>query len=91
MGYRVGTPTAGGVIGGFPNRLADGSNAIVSVQGWFTRDGMNMEGFRVPPDIYVARTMEDLHAGRDPQLDKAVEVLLTQLEGKLPLPRRETK
>jgi Tol biopolymer transport system component/C-terminal processing protease CtpA/Prc len=91
MGFRVGSPTAGGVIGGFPNRLSDGSTVVVSVQGWFTREGMNLEGYRVPPDIHVARTLSDMHAGRDPQLDKAVEVMLAQLEGKLPLRRRETK
>lgn len=91
MGYRVGTPTAGGVIGGFPNRLVDGSNVVVSVQGWFTKEGTNLEGFRVPPDVYVDRSIEDWHAGRDPQLDKAIEVLLAQLEGKLPLPRKESK
>jgi C-terminal processing protease CtpA/Prc len=91
MGYRVGTPTAGGVIGGFPNRLVDGSNVVVSVQGWYTKEGTNLEGFRVPPDVYVGRSIEDWHTGRDPQLEKATEVLLAQLEGKLPLPRKETK
>jgi carboxyl-terminal processing protease len=91
MGYRVGTPTAGGVIGGFPNRLVDGSNVVVSVQGWFTKEGANLEGYRVAPDVTVVQNLEDWHAGRDRQLDKAVEILQAQLEGKLPLQRRETK
>lgn len=90
-GYTVGMPTAGGVIGGYNYSLADGSRVVVSVQGWFTAEGANMEGYRVAPDFRVPMTQEDYHAGRDPQLEKAIEVLLAQLAGTLPLPRKEAK
>lgn len=90
-GYTVGMPTAGGVIGGYNYSLADGSRVVVSVQGWFTADGANMEGYRVPPDFRVPMTQEDYHARRDPQLEKAIEVLLAQLAGTLPSPKKEAK
>ncbi len=88
IGYLVGMPTAGGVIGGSEWAMADGSRITVSVQGWFTADGRNMEGWGVPPDFRVAETHEDLYAGRDPQLEKAVEVLLAQMDGRLAPPKK---
>jgi Tol biopolymer transport system component/C-terminal processing protease CtpA/Prc len=88
IGYLVGMPTAGGVIGGSDWTMQDGSRITVSTQGWFTSDGRNMEGWGVPPDYRVPETHEDLYAGRDLQLEKAVEVLLAQMEGKiLPPPK----
>jgi tricorn protease len=86
LGYTVGQPTAGGVIGGNSRRVRDGSSIMVSVQGWFTADGRNMEGWGVPPDFLVPETHADLRAGRDAQLEKAIEILLAQLDGTLPPP-----
>jgi tricorn protease len=91
VGYLVGMPTAGGVIGGNDWTLRDGSRITVSVQGWFTADGRNLEGWGVPPDFRVPMTQEDLAAGRDPQIEKAVEVLLAQMEGKLSGPAQNKK
>ncbi len=88
IGYLVGMPTAGGVIGGNEWTMRDGSKIVVSTQGWFTIQGRNMEGYGVPPDYRVPLTHEDLYAGRDPQLDKAVEILLAQMEGKIVAPRK---
>ncbi|HXX92519.1 MAG TPA: M28 family peptidase, partial [Planctomycetota bacterium] len=88
IGYLVGMPTAGGVIGGSDWTMQDGSKITVSVQGWFTSDGRNMEGWGVPPDFRVPETHEDLCAGRDAQLEKAVEVLLAQLDGRIAPPRK---
>lgn len=81
--WRIGTVTAGGVIGGCPIRLRDGSSIVLPVQGWFAADGRNLEGMGVRPDYEAALAVEDLHEGRDPQLEKAVEVLMDQLEGRL--------
>ena len=69
--------------------MRDGSRIVVSVQGWFTRDGRNMEGWGVPPDFRVPLTHADLYAGRDPQLDKAVEILLAQMDGRLTPPEKK--
>ncbi|HLF95359.1 MAG TPA: M28 family peptidase [Planctomycetota bacterium] len=88
IGYLVGMPTAGGVIGGSDWTMQDGSKITVSIQGWFTLEGRNMEGWGVPPDFRVAETHEDLYAGRDAQLEKAVEVLLAQMDGRIAAPRR---
>jgi hypothetical protein len=37
----------------------------------------------VPPDYRVAETHEDLLAGRDAALEKSIEVLLAQMDGKI--------
>ena len=38
-----------------------------------------VENEGVPPDIDVEQTPADIIAGRDPQLDKAIEVAMKQL------------
>jgi Tol biopolymer transport system component/C-terminal processing protease CtpA/Prc len=83
IGYLVGMPTAGGVIGGNEWTMQDGSKITVSVQGWFSADGRNLEGYGVPPDYRTPETHEDLLAGRDAPLEKAIEVLLAQMEGRI--------
>ena len=48
-----------------------------------------VENEGVPPDIEVEQTPADVIAGRDPQLDKAIEVALKQLaENPQPTPKR---
>lgn len=88
IGYLVGMPTAAGVIGGSDRPLPDGSSITVSVQGWFTTDGRNLEGSGVAPDFLVPFPLEDAYAGRDPQLERAVELLSAQLEGRIPALQR---
>jgi tricorn protease len=88
IGYLVGMPTAGGVIGGNEWTMRDGSRITVSVQGWFSADGRNLEGYGVPPDFRAPETHEDLMAGRDAPLEKAIEVLLAQMDGKIAAPRK---
>jgi tricorn protease len=83
IGYLVGMPTAGGVIGGNEWTMQDGSRITVSVQGWFAADGRNLEGYGVPPDYRVAETHEDLIAGKDAPLEKAIEVLMAQMDGRI--------
>jgi len=43
------------------------------------RERTNMENFGVPPDIFVENTPEDHLAGRDRELEVAVQELLKQL------------
>ena len=72
-------------------KSAKGSKILLSVNGhgeWFTADGRNMEGWGVPPDFLVREKHEDLHAGRDAQLERAIELLLAQLDGKLSPPKK---
>ena len=45
-----------------------------------------MENYGVPPDVFVDNTPEDFLKGRDAQIQKAVEVLKTDLAA----PKRTT-
>lgn len=60
-----------------PHRLSDGSLLRVTTARWFTPKGRGIEEEGLQPDIEVDRTLEDRAAGRDPQLDRAVEYLTT--------------
>lgn len=50
----------------------------VTVAQWVTPDGTSISHGGLTPDIVVERTRNDIEAGRDPQLDRAVE-LFTEL------------
>jgi carboxyl-terminal processing protease len=56
------------------NRLADGSQLRVTIAHWFTPDNRGIHGEGIEPDIAVERG-DDLTV--DPQLDRAVEYILT--------------
>jgi tricorn protease len=81
LGKVIGTPTAGAVIGTGSYSLIDGSTVRTPGVGVFLadRDRTNMENFGVPPDILVDHTPEDNLAGRDRQLEVAVQELLKEL------------
>lgn len=75
-GALVGMPTAGGVISTGQRRLMDGSTVATPGRGWFTIDkGVNLEGNGAVPDHLVDYTPDDEAQNRDPQLEKAVEVV----------------
>jgi len=76
-GPLIGMPTAGGVISTGQRTLMDGSRVSTPGRGWYTIDkGINLEGNGAQPDYRVEDMPDDLAAGRDRQLDKAIEVLL---------------
>jgi carboxyl-terminal processing protease len=56
--------------------LTDGTSLRVTVAHWLTPKGRNLSKEGVMPDVIVERTREQILAGQDPQLDKAMEVLL---------------
>lgn len=60
--------------------LVDGSFVRMPAWGCYTLDGKDLEKNGVKPDILVINTFEDKINGRDPQLDKAIEVILKQLK-----------
>ncbi len=84
LGKVIGTPTAGAVIGTGSYSLIDGSTVRTPGVGVFLSDRArtNMENFGVPPDILVENTPEDNLAGRDRQLETAVQELLKQIGAK---------
>ncbi len=79
LGKVVGVPTMGAVIGTGTYRLMDGSSLRTPQVGVYTAGGQNMENYGVPPDILIDNTPADFLAGRDAQLEKAVEVLRAAL------------
>ncbi len=74
----VGMPTPGYVIytGGF--RLVDGTSARMPGTGVYRLDGSPMENIGEVPDHKVDWTPEEFFSGKDPQLDKAIEVLMSR-------------
>ncbi len=82
LGPLVGKRTWGGVVGISPqDRLVDGGiTTQPEYSFWFEGVGYGLENHGAEPDIEVDFAPQDYVAGRDPQLDKAIEVLLHQME-----------
>jgi tricorn protease len=80
LGKTVGMPTYGAVIGTGAYTLMDGSSLRTPGSGVWTARGENMENFGVQPDVLVDNTPADYQAGRDAQLEKAVQVLQEELK-----------
>jgi len=83
LGKVIGTPTMGAVIGTGSYSLIDGSTVRTPGVGVFLADSKrtNMENYGVQPDILVDNKPEDTLAGRDRQLEAAVDELMKQLNG----------
>ena len=83
LGKVIGTPTMGAVIGTGSYSLIDGSTVRTPGVGVFLADAKhtNMENYGVQPDILVDNKPEDYLAGRDRQLEAAVDELLKELNG----------
>jgi tricorn protease len=79
LGKTVGVTTYGAVIGTGAFRLMDGSQVRTPGTGLWDVGGQNLENYGVPPDVEVDNRPEDFFAGRDSQLEKAVEVLRAEL------------
>ncbi len=92
LGTLVGRRTWGGLVGilGFP-ALMDGGQVTAPDLAFYTDDGWKVENEGVPPDVEVEQWPADVAAGKDPQLDKAIEIALEQLKTNPPkdLPRPE--
>lgn len=76
-GILIGERTLGKASVQLPHTLSDGSELRVTIARWFTPKGHEIQGIGIIPDIEVEMTQEDLEAGRDLQLERAVEYLLT--------------
>jgi tricorn protease len=75
LGKLVGVATSGQVIGTGSFTLLDGSAIRTPGAGVFTAKGENMENYGVPPDVWVDNTPADFLAGKDRQIEKAIETL----------------
>jgi len=63
-------------------QLPDGSSLKLTTAKWFTPKGNSIDNQGIEPDIKVELTEDDFNNDRDPQLDKAIEVLLEEIKGK---------
>jgi len=81
VGTLVGKRTWGGLVGilGFPEFI-DGGSVTAPNLGIWTKDGFVVENVGVSPDIEVEQTPAEVIKGNDPQLQKAIEVALKELE-----------
>jgi len=86
VGTLVGKATWGGLVGtlGFPELMDGGMVTAPNLAIW-TKDGFVVENVGVPPDIEVEMWPAEVIEGRDPQLEKAIEVALEQLEKNPPV------
>jgi tricorn protease len=88
IGTLVGTRTWGGLVGtlGVPETI-DGAGITAPALAFYDTQGKwAVENEGVAPDITVEYTPAEVLAGHDPQLERAVQVALEQLE-KNPVPR----
>lgn len=80
LGPVVGKRTWGGLVGilGFP-LLMDGGGITAPNLAIWTEDGYRVENEGVAPDVEVEQWPAEVAAGRDPQLDRAIEIALKEL------------
>jgi tricorn protease len=81
LGTIVGKRTWGGLVGtlGFPILLDGGRFTAPNLAIWTTDEGWVVENEGVPPDVEVEQWPAEVIAGHDPQLEKAIEIVLQQL------------
>ena len=72
----VGMPTPGYVIWTWGLDLVDGTGGRMPGSGVYRLDGTPMEDMGEKPDVRVPMSNDDWQAQRDPQLDKALEMLM---------------
>lgn len=73
----VGEKTFGKGSVQWPHELSNGAELRVTVARWFTPNDRAIHGEGLMPDIEVELTAEDVEADLDPQLERAVQLLLT--------------
>lgn len=81
LGPLVGKRTWGGLVGilGFPV-LMDGGYVTAPNLAIWTEEGWVVENEGVPPDYEVEQEPAKVIAGHDPQLEKAIELVMAELE-----------
>ena len=55
--------------------MDDGSSIKITVAKWLTPKGYNINDQGITPDIQIDLTLEDYNADKDPQINKAIEIL----------------
>ncbi len=92
VGKLVGKRTWGGLVGifNFPE-LMDGGGVTAPNLAFFNTEGQwDVENHGVAPDVEVEFDPQAWRAGHDPQLERAVEIAMQEMEGyKIPAPKHE--
>jgi len=93
LGPVVGTRTGGAGVGAATHQLIDGGSYRVPDWGWFDPKSGNwlMENRGVTPDFELEIMPADWRAGRDTQLEKAVQLAMDALKKVKPNPARRPK
>jgi tricorn protease len=86
LGTLIGKRTWGGVIGISPrSSFVDGGlTTQPEYSFWFKDVGWGVENYGTDPDIEVDNKPQDYAAGRDPQLERAIRLILRQLKAHPP-------
>jgi tricorn protease len=81
LGPLVGKRTWGGLVGilGFPTLMDGGLVTAPNLAFWTPEEGFGVENVGVPPDVEVEQWPADVLAGKDPQLEKAIAIVLEEL------------
>lgn len=89
-GTLVGKRTWGGLVGipGTPDLMDGGLVTAPSLAVWNPNGEWEVENRGIAPDIEVEFDPELVRQGKDPQLDKAIEVVMGQLPKQPPTPRQ---
>ena len=74
--FLIGRSTPGYVIWTWNLSHVDGTRARMPMTGAYRLDGTPMENLGEKPDIEVLLSPDDYLNDRDPQIDKAVDVLM---------------
>ena len=80
LGTVVGTPTYRWIIFTSGKGLVDGSFYRLPSWGCYALDGRNLEKTGVEPDVRLDNTAADRESGRDPQLERAIELAVKGLK-----------
>src|SRR5262249_2836372 len=74
-GVIIGETTFGKGSVQISNTLSDKSRFTVTIRHWLTPNGTDIHGKGIEPNIAVPFNADDKKAGRDPQLDRAIQYL----------------
>lgn len=86
LGKLVGKRTWGGVVGIWPrHKLVDGSvTTQPEFSYWFVDVGWGVENYGTDPDVEIEYRPQDWVNKKDPQLEKTIELIMSEMSAKAP-------
>jgi len=82
LGTLVGRTTPGSVLGAVFRSLEDGSVLMIGGRDVRVGRGVSLEGRGVTPDVVVEEGIPDYAAGRDPILERGIEVVIEKIRAR---------